>query len=87
MGQILQKNNHKQTITPHFGNCQETLLTTTIHSESKAEKAQKASGDVCVLYDITVTQDKDIIHYWFRLAKKEERGRDQYEQIAGARHI
>lgn len=33
------------------------LLTMSIQSESKAggKKAQKASGDVCVLYDITVT--------------------------------
>lgn len=51
----------------------------------KGRKAQKARGDVCVLYDIYhASQDKDIIHYWFRMAMK-ERGRDEHKQIAGAR--
>lgn len=51
----------------------------------KGGKAQKASRDVCVLYDIyRDSEDKDMIHYWFRMAMK-ERGRDQQKQIAGAR--
>lgn len=57
-------------------------MTMTICSESKAEKAQKASGDVCVLYDITVSL-KIKISYIIGLDWK--RKRDQHKQIAGAR--
>lgn len=50
----------------------------------KGRKAQKASGDVCVLYDITMTLQIKI-SYIIGLDWQAESERGQHKQIVGAR--